>query len=110
MDTQTPQRRKAAPLVDPRHGDVEDDASSTVQRSFLSIAGSLLAEISLPKLLLAWTISIVVPAVLLGLAPLLATAWLAKISGSIADLGGPGAVLVLILVAAAGWYGWRPLL
>lgn len=96
-------------LVDPRQGDVEDDASSTLQRSFLSIAGSLLAEISLPKLLLAWTLSIVLPAILLGLAPLLATAWLAKASGSIADLGGVGALLVLLLVAAVGWYGWRPL-
>lgn len=99
-----------APLVDPRHGDVEDDASSTVQRSFLSIAGSLLAEVSLPKLLLAWTLSIVLPAILLGLAPLLATAWLAKASGSIAELGSAGAALVLLLVAAVGWYGWRPLL
>ena len=97
------------PLVDPRRGDVEDDASSTIQRSLLSIAGSLMAEISLPKLLFAWTLSIVLPAIALGLAPLLATAWLAKASGSIADLGGPGAVLVLLLVAAVGWYGWRPL-
>jgi len=97
------------PLVDPRRGDVEDDASSTIQRSLLSIAGSLLAEISLPKLLFAWTLSIVLPAIALGLAPLLATAWLAKASGSIADLGGPGAVLILLLVAAVGWYGWRPL-
>ena len=107
-------RRKPAastgPLVDPREGDVEDDASSTLQRSFLAIAGSLLAEISLPKLLLAWTLSIVLPAILLGMAPLLATAWLAKASGSIADLGGPGAVLVLLVAAAVGWYGWRPLL
>ena len=97
------------PLVDPRQGDAEDDASSALQRSFLSIAGSLLAEISLPKLLLAWSLSIVLPAILLGLAPLLATAWLAKASGSIAELGGAGAVLVLLLVAAVGWYGWRPL-
>ena len=54
------------PLVDPRQGDVEDDASSTIQRSFLAIAGSLLAEISLPKLLFAWTLSIVLPASCLG--------------------------------------------
>jgi hypothetical protein len=97
------------PLVDPRQGDVEDDASSTIQRSFLAIAGSLLAEISVPKLLFAVALSIVLPAILLGLAPLLATAWLAKASGSIAELGGPGAVLILLLVAAVGWYGWRPL-
>jgi predicted MPP superfamily phosphohydrolase len=105
-------RKKPAiemPLVDPRQGDVEDDASSTIQRSFLAIAGSLLTEISLPKLLFAWTLSIVLPAILLGLAPLLATAWVAKASGSIAELGAPGAVLILLLVAAVGWYGWRPL-
>ena len=35
-------------IIDPRRGDVEDDASSTKQRSMLSLAGSLLAEISLP--------------------------------------------------------------
>ena len=42
------------PFIDPRLGDVEDDASSTKQRSLLAIAGSLLAEISLPKLIVAW--------------------------------------------------------
>jgi hypothetical protein len=36
-------------LIDPRRGDAEDDASSTKQRSLLAIAGSLLAEISLPS-------------------------------------------------------------
>ena len=36
------------PLLDPRNGDVEDDASSTKQRSLVSLAGSLLAEVSLP--------------------------------------------------------------
>jgi len=44
------------PLIDPRHGDLEDDASSTKRRSLLSLAGSLLAEISLPKLALSWTL------------------------------------------------------
>ena len=50
-----------APLVDPRLGDVEDDASSTKRRSLLGIAGSLLAEISIPKLLTAWLFLIVLP-------------------------------------------------
>src|SRR5437868_6761176 len=108
-DTASEKHTIERPLVDPRPGDVEDDASSTIQRSFLAIAGSLLAEISVPKLLFAVALSIVLPAILLGLAPLLATAWLAKASGSIAELGGPGAVLILLLVAAVGWYGWRPL-
>ena len=65
------------PIIDPRCGDVEDDASSTKRRSLLSLAGSLLAEISLPKLALAFLLRIVVPVLLLGLAPLVASAWLA---------------------------------
>ena len=44
------------PLIDPRLGDVEDDAVSTKQRSLLAVAGSLLAEISLPKLILSWVL------------------------------------------------------
>ena len=42
-----------APLIDPRWGDIGDDVASPGQRSLLAIAGSLLVEISLPKLLLA---------------------------------------------------------
>lgn len=45
-------------LVDPRQGDIEDGVSSTEQRSILAIAGTQLAEISLPKLLPAWIMSI----------------------------------------------------
>jgi len=56
-------------LIDPRHGDIEDDASSTKRRSMLSLFGSLLVEISLPKLILAWTLLLVLPGLLLGLAP-----------------------------------------
>ena len=41
------------PEIDPRRGDIEDDASSSKRRSMLSLAGSLLVEISLPKLLVA---------------------------------------------------------
>ena len=37
------------PIVDPRHGDVEDDASSTKTNSLLSMAGSLLGEITWPS-------------------------------------------------------------
>jgi hypothetical protein len=99
----------ALPLVDPRQGDVEDDAASPGQRSLLAIAGSLLVEISLPKLLFAWTVSLVLPAVLLGLTPLVATAWLATISGHILVLTEIGAALVLAVLAALGWIGWRPL-
>ena len=65
-------------IIDPRRGDMENDQSATKQRSLLSIFGSLLAEISLPKLVFAWTLSILLPAVLLGLAPLVLTAWIGK--------------------------------
>ncbi len=67
-------------LVDPRRGDIEDDAASPGQRSLLAIAGSLLVEISLPKLLFAWTVSLLLPALLLGVAPLVATAWFSSVS------------------------------
>src|SRR6202163_3752739 len=97
-------------LVDPRQGDVEDDAASPGQRSLLAIAGSLLVEISLPKLLFAWTVSLLLPAVLLGLTPLVATAWLATVSGHILAVTEIGAALVLVVLVALGWIGWRPLL
>ena len=96
-------------LVDPRRGDVEDDASSPGQRSLLAIAGSLLVEISLPKLLFAWTVSLLLPAVLLGLAPLVATAWFSSVSEHVLELTGIYAVLLLVAVVALGWFGWRPL-
>ena len=96
-------------LFDPRQGDAEDDGSSPKQRSLLAIAGSLLAEISLPKLVLAWTVSILLPALLLGSAPLVATIWFAKVSRTVAELTELGTVLMLIAVVALGWVGWRPL-
>jgi len=65
---------ETAKAADPRDGDIEDDASSTKRRSLLSLAGSLFAEISPAKLLLSWTMLFVVPALLLGLTPLIASA------------------------------------
>jgi hypothetical protein len=96
-------------LADPRRGDIEDDASSPGQRSLLAIAGSLLVEISLPKLLFAWTVSLLLPALLLGLAPLIAAAWFSSLSQHVLELTGIGAALVLVVVIALGWFGWRPL-
>jgi Calcineurin-like phosphoesterase len=96
-------------LIDPRLGDIEDDAASPGQRSLLAIAGSLLVEISLPKLLFAWTVLLLLPAVLLGLAPLLASAWFSKLSAQLAALTEIGTALALIAIAALGWIGWRPL-
>ncbi|MEH2499430.1 hypothetical protein V1294_005909 [Bradyrhizobium sp. AZCC 1678] len=96
-------------LIDPRDGDIEDDAASPGQRSLLAIAGTLLVEISLPKLLFAWTVLLLLPAVLLGLAPLLASAWFSKLSERLAALTEIGAAVALIAVLALGWIGWRPL-
>ncbi|MEH2518901.1 hypothetical protein V1279_004474 [Bradyrhizobium sp. AZCC 1610] len=97
-------------LIDPRHGDIEDDAASPGQRSLLAIAGSLLVEISLPKLLFAWTVLLLLPAVLLGLAPLLVSAWFSTLSEQLATLTEIGTALALLAIVAVGWIGWRPLL
>src|SRR5580692_6278690 len=96
-------------ILDPRDGDAEDDASSPKQKSLLAIAGSLLAEISLTKLLLAWIASIVAPAAILGLAPLIATAWVGSVFTRLLELYGFSAALLLLVIVAAGWFGWRPL-
>lgn len=98
------------PLPDPRDGDAEDDASSTKSRSLLAIAGSLLAEVSLPKLVLAWGMLILLPALALGVAPILAAAWVTTVWARLAALAGIGSLAVLGLVAAVGWFGARPLL
>jgi 3',5'-cyclic AMP phosphodiesterase CpdA len=98
------------PVIDPRGGDVEDDASSTKRRSLLSLAGSLLAEISLPKLILSWTTLFVVPGLLLGLAPLVASAWVSLVSRKITSpLLGIWPVLLLVAVIAIGLFGVRSL-
>ena len=103
------QESAGRPILDPRDGDVEDDASSPKQKSLIALAGGLLAEISLPKLALVWIASILLPAVLLGLAPLVATAWAAKVSARFVELTGVGTAIVLIAIVAIGWIGWRPL-
>jgi hypothetical protein len=104
------QRSQVPPLIDPRFGDIEDDASSTKQHSLLRIAGSLLAEISLPKLAVAWGLLIVLPSIIVGLAPLIATAWLSAAAGKVvASFGGISALLALAVLIALAWMGWRPL-
>jgi len=98
------------PLIDPRAGDVEDDASSTKTRSLLALAGSLLSEISLPKLLLAWLLMLVGPCLLLGISPLIASAWLTKIFGNIGlSYAGLWPVFLLAFLLVLGWFGGRPL-
>lgn len=99
-----------SPLIDPRNGDVEDDASSTKRRSMLSLAGSLLAEISLPKLFLSWILLFVLPGLLLGITPLVASAWVSLISNKVTSpLVGIWPVMLLVVVALAGLLGARSL-
>jgi hypothetical protein len=99
---------QSAQRPDPRNGDVEDDASAPKKRSLIAIAGSLLAEISLPKLFVAWTIMIIVPGLLLGLSPLIATAWFTAFSSRLGALAGIGPFVILAVVVAVGWFGGRP--
>ncbi|HML28990.1 MAG TPA: metallophosphoesterase [Hyphomicrobium sp.] len=97
------------PIVDPRNGDVEDDGSSTKRRTLLSLAGTLLSEVSLPKLLVAGTTLIVVPALLLGAAPLLVSIWAGAVSSKTAAIyTGLLAPIVLLALLAIGWFGGKP--
>jgi 3',5'-cyclic AMP phosphodiesterase CpdA len=95
-------------LLDPRKGDIEDDASSTKGRSLLSLAGTLLVEISLPKLVAAWLLLVAVPCLLLGLAPLIGSAWLTTFSRSVgSSYGGLLTFALILVVLAVGWFGGR---
>jgi predicted MPP superfamily phosphohydrolase len=97
-------------VIDPRGGDAEDDASSTKRRSLLSLAGSLLAEISLPKLMWSWTMLFIVPGLLLGLTPLVASAWVSMVSRKIASpLLGIWPALLLFALLAMGLLGVKSL-
>jgi len=98
------------PLIDPRRGDVEDDESSPKRRSLLSLAGTLLSEISLPKLAVAWLLMLIAPCLLLGLSPLIATAWVKRISGPIANpYVGLWPIVAVVVLLAIGWFGGRAL-
>ena len=98
------------PLVDPRWGDVGADTASPERKSFLSIAGSLLVEISLPKLVFAMTVLLLLPTVLLGIAPLIVTAWATTTSKQLLELSEISAALTGIVLIALGVIAWRPLL
>ena len=98
------------PAIDPRRGDVEDDASSTKRRSLLSLAGSLLAEISLPKLAVAWFVLIVGPGLVLGVAPVVAAIWLSKLTTKLEyPVAGIWPLVILAVMVALGWFGGRTL-
>ena len=49
------------------------------------------------------------PAAILGLAPLVVTAWVGNVFSRVLELYGIGAGLVLVAVVGFGWIGWRPL-
>lgn len=97
-------------IIDPRFGDIEDDASSTKRRSLLSLAGSMLVEISLPKLVVAWISLLILPGLLIGLAPILISSWLIAATNRVASLViGVWSVLLIAGLLALAWFGWRPL-
>ena len=89
------------PVIDPRHGDVETDVSST-KRCSLRSAG--------PNLTMAWTLLLLVPGLLLGLGPIVVSDWIRTLSGTIATFViGIWSLLVLAAVIALGYFGWRTL-
>jgi Calcineurin-like phosphoesterase len=100
------------PIVDPRRGDFEDDVSSTKQRTMLALAGSLLAEVSLPKFVFAALLLVIIPGLILGLLPVAVSAWFNLAHGKVsaALLYGVWPVVLLALIAAIGWLGGRRLL
>jgi len=96
------------PTIDPRRGDIEDDASSPKRRSMLSLAGSLLVEISIPKLVVAWLLLIVFPGLMLGLAPIVVSIWFGKISDRIAySLTEIWSAIFIVFFVGVGWFGGR---
>ena len=98
------------PIMDPRQGDLEDDASSTKHRSILSLAGTLLVEISLPRLMIAWVLLLIIPGLLLGAAPIGAWIWFSAAREQINYVALEfGSLVLLAIVVGVGWYGWRPL-
>ena len=97
-------------FADPREGDLEDDASSTSRHSLLGHASRMLLEISLPKLALAATMLLVVPALLLGAVPkvvlwLTETAW-----HGVARFGLVAALAGFALIAGVAAWRWGALL
>ena len=98
------------PIIDPRNGDIEDDASSTKRRSLFSLAGSLLVEISLPKLAVAWTLLIGLPGIILGIAPLLLSLWIGTVSWKASIiLTGIWPVVLLSALGVLAWFAGLPL-
>ncbi len=73
-----------------------------------SLAGSLLVEISLPKLVVAWLLLIVFPGLMLGLAPIVASIWFGKITDRIAySLTEIWSAIFVAFFVGLGWFGGR---
>jgi hypothetical protein len=97
------------PIIDPRKGDIEADASSTKKRSMLALAGGMLVEISWPKLIIAWALLLVVPGIVLGFIPIATTMWLRAISDNVVSPElGLWTIILLVAALAIAWLGWRP--
>lgn len=96
------------PLIDPRNGDFESDASSSQSRSLWSIAGGMLAEISLPKLIVAWFVLLGLPALLLGAMPIVVSIWINATTLTLVEFSyGLVPLLLLVALAAAALLGAR---
>jgi len=93
-------------LFDPRDGDVEADASAPEKRSLLALAGNLFVEVSLPKLFFALLLLVVVPALILGIGPIVVTVWLRTFTSTPRS---GAAILFLLALLIIGWIGGRPL-
>jgi predicted MPP superfamily phosphohydrolase len=93
-------------LFDPRDGDAEADASAPEKRSLLALAGNLFVEVSLPKLFFALLLLVVVPALILGIGPIVVTVWLRTFTSTPRS---GAAILFLLALLIIGWTGGRPL-
>jgi len=96
-------------IVDPRTGDSEDDRSSPKAKSLVSLAGGMLTEISLVKVLFAFGLLIVLPNLVLGFAPLVITAWFTTVSAEVFATTTIGSAIVFCLLIGLAFYAWRPL-
>ena len=102
--------RLLKPIIDPRLGDIENDASSTKSRSLLSLAGTLLTEISLPKLAVTWVLLILLPGLLLGMTPVVVSIWLSAFFDKVeAFQAGLWSAAVLALLLAVAMFSSRRL-
>jgi 3',5'-cyclic AMP phosphodiesterase CpdA len=104
-----PFKSRSRPVIDPRDGDFEADASSPERRSLLALARNLLAEVSLPKLAFALVLLVVFPALFLGLGPIVVTLWFDTLLGK-PGVGGIAAVALIVALLVFAWFGGRPLL